>query len=253
LEQAKFGMASANIQSEIQRRADQTRLEGEKPPKQAPGHYFVDDQGKATYAGAQTPTVATPVIGAQGPTKPPKVAVGKSPKEPSMQERAAAGDYHVALSDHTALVRLEANPGTMQEVAKFMAIPAFGKLVPWGLSGGVTELIRKARTAGLSASAQEYLKRLYDYASLVGPTRYGRQFRNEVLLEQVWSDFGAGQLGITPQGIQATQSNRLNGVRALQAKAGTKALEAVAPVFPTDTTPPAPTGGINKRFDPRQP
>src|SRR5205823_10678696 len=60
LEQAKVGMASANIQSEIQRRADQTRIEGQKPPKQAPGHYFVADDGTVTYAPADKPTTATP-------------------------------------------------------------------------------------------------------------------------------------------------------------------------------------------------
>jgi hypothetical protein len=188
-------------------------------------------------AGAPATTQAVPDVG----------------KPVTQVERKAAGDAQVAQSDHDALAQLEGDPSVLREVAAFIAVPAVGKLVPGSAGGAISNIIRSARSAGLSERAQAYLKRLYDYASLVGPSRYGRRFGSEILLEQLWNEYGAGQFGIAGGGIAATHANRLNGIRALRAQAGKRAQTTVASEFPQDSSAAAvPPAAIDPRFDPRK-
>jgi hypothetical protein len=164
------------------------------------------------------------------------VKPAKPGKPPSLQERKAAGEAQASKAAHGELTKIEnMNPRALAEVARFVATPTIGKLVP-GIGSGIEGVLRQARTAGLSNDAQTYIKRLYDFASLAGPSRYGRNFRSEVLLQQIWSDFGAGQIGVGAGGIGATQRNRENAIRIMEASGGEQAAQDVAPLFPQDPT-----------------
>lgn len=167
----------------------------------------------------------------------------------------AAGAALAAMSADADMRAIENSPNgarTMNEVASFIALPAVGRFVPGSPGVAFEELTRNARWGGLSQDAKRYLKRMYDFTSLAGPVRYGRQFRNNVLLNQIWADFGAGQYGAGGADINATQRNRTNAIGQFQAEAGPAALTQAGQYFqPSSSTLEAPSDGINRRFDPR--
>lgn len=160
------------------------------------------------------------------------------------KQRESAGNGVAAQSADQDLRQIEnTNRPALGEVARWIATPSIGRLVP-GIGVGIQDILRQARSAGLSDPAQTYLKRMFDFASLAGPARYGRRFGSEIALQQIWSDFGAGQLGVGAGGIGATQKNRENAVRAIRTAAGESAWKEAQGV-PTDRA--APSGPANQR------
>jgi hypothetical protein len=160
------------------------------------------------------------------------------------KQRQSAGDGMAAQSADLDLRQLEnTNKPAIAEVARWVATPAIGHLIPGSPGTAFTDILRQTRSAGLSDPANAYLKRMFDFASLAGPARYGRRFGSEIALQQIWNDFGAGQLGIGVGGIGATQKNRQNAVRAIRTAAGEPAWKEAQQV----PTGGAPSGGPPNR------
>lgn len=148
-------------------------------------------------------------------------------------ERVFAGTGQAAQSAHHDLTQFESeNPQALNEIAKAISLPNFGHLIP-GMGSNVSRVLQAFRLQGASPQAQAYLKRMFDFAGVVGPKRYGlRGMQNEVTLQQLWTDFGAGQFGLTREGIAAAQKNRENAVNQLQESAGPRAWDQSQSIFP---------------------
>lgn len=195
----------------------------------------VNEDGSVSWIPKAPPSARGGQPGIQGAPVSPKI----TPKQ-----RESAGNGMAAQSADRDLRQIEnANKSAIAEVARWVATPAIGRLVP-GIGGGIENVLRQARSAGLSDPAFSYLKRMFDFASLAGPARYGRRFGSEIALQQIWNDFGAGQLGIGAGGIGATQKNRQNAVRAIRTAAGESAWKE-AQTVPTDAGTPG--GPPNRR------
>lgn len=172
-------------------------------------------------------------------------AVPGAAKPLNVAERTLSGKGLAAKSAHDDLQSIEDNhPEVAQEVAKAIALPNLGRLtfIP-GTGEGISQALQSFRLAGASPQAQVYLKRMFDFVGVVGPSRYGiRGMQNERTLQQLWTDFGLGQFGLSHQGVLAAQKNRLNGVNQLQESAGPRAWDQGQSVFgdnqPLPTNPP---------------
>jgi hypothetical protein len=225
---------------------------------QKPLGYHIEfaDDGTGKQTGKWVPDAPPPGT----PTGPSGVAtvpgLTRTPLERiTPKQRESAGNGIAAQSADQDLRTIEnANPTAIGEVARWVAAPSIGRLVP-GIGGGIENVLRQARSAGLSDPAFTYLKRMFDFASIAGPARYGRRFGSEIALQQIWNDFGAGQIGIGQGGVAATQKNRGNAVRAIRTAAGEPAW-AEAQLVPetgggtgASLTPPP---SVNPRFDPRK-
>lgn len=215
-----------------------------------------ENRGQVVYSADGTGYVVRPnQPGGGGPEE----IGGNIGKPLAMNERNMAGAAQAALSAHRDLINWERNhPQALDEIARAISLPNFGHMVP-GLGSGISRVLQSFRLAGASPDAQAYLKRMFDFAGIVGPKRYGlRGMQSEVTLQQLWTDFGAGQFGLTPQGIEAAERNRENAILQEEESAGPRAMDQARGVFPQDqaplgnsvpTTQPKPS--VNPRFDPR--
>lgn len=203
----------------------------------------VNDDGTVSWIAKKPPSAGQ--TGVRGAPVQPKI---------SEKQRADAGDAIAMQSAHADLSQMEnTNTGAVGEVARWVATPSIGRLIPGSVGAGVVDILRQARSAGLSDPAQAYLKRMFDFSSLAGPARYGRRFGSEIALQQIWNDFGAAQLGVGQEGIRATQKNRANAVRSRRTAAGESAWnEAQRVPMEEGGESPMPPPRINPRFDPRQ-
>lgn len=170
--------------------------------------------------------------GANNPAAAPVPGAGKPL---GTAERVFAGSGQAALSAHKDLVQYEqTHPQALDEIAKAISLPNIGHLIP-GMGSNVSRVLQAFRLQGMSPEAQAYLKRMFDFAGIVGPKRYGlRGMQNEVTLQQLWTDFGAGQFGLTREGIMAAEKNRENAVNQLEESAGPRAWGQSQGVFPQD-------------------
>jgi hypothetical protein len=174
-------------------------------------------------------------------------AVEGAAKPTSGPDRTMAAKAQVAKDDHLALNQYEiGHPETMNEIAKAIAIPSIAHLAV-GLIPGVgqpmEDVMQSMRLSGASPEAQAYLKRMFDFATTVGPTRYGlRGMSTPHTLQQLWTDFGAGQFDLSQTGIRAAQRNRENAIHQMETSAGPHAMGQSSDVFPTpSSTEPAPS------------
>lgn len=164
-------------------------------------------------------------------------------KQPTGAERAMAGAGAPAKQDHQLLTRLENVGGSdmMNEVAKIISLPNIGRLLPFSSGDAAERILQQFRLMGASPEAQQYVKAMFDFAGIVGPKRYGlRGMQSTLTLQQLWTDFGAGQFGLTPEGgIHQAQANRARAIMQLEISAGPTAWaqgQEVAGQMPTDTT-----------------
>lgn len=168
----------------------------------------------------------------------------------NVAERTLSGKGLAAKSAHTDLQSIEdEHPEVAQEVAKAVALPNFGRLtfIP-GTGEGISQALQSFRLAGASPTAQQYLKRMFDFVGTAGPSRYGlRGMQNERTLQQLWTDFGLGQFGLSHQGILAAQKNRLNAVLQMQESAGPRAWDQGQGVFDAGT-PKASNGPVTSKY-----
>lgn len=150
-------------------------------------------------------------------------------------DRKAAGAGQAALSAKNDMQHImRNNPEVAAEIAKALTLPNIGRLsfIP-GTGDGVQQILDSFRFAGVSPQAQVFLKRMFDFTGIVGPTRYGlRGMQNPRTLMQLWSDFGLGQFGLTHEGIQAAMRNQDNAVNQLQEMSGPNAWSQAQGVFP---------------------
>jgi hypothetical protein len=201
------------------------------------------DRGQLAYDPTGAGVLIHPNQPAGGTPQPVGGGVGK-PLSPN--ERVFAGAGQAAQSAHHDLTQFEqTHPEALNEIAKAISLPNFGHVVP-GMGANISRVLQSFRLQGASPEAQAYLKRMFDFAGVVGPKRYGlRGMQNEVTLQQLWTDFGAGQFGLTREGIAAAQKNRANAVNQLEESAGPRAWDQSQNVFPQGQDAPV-TTPVNK-------
>lgn len=197
------------------------------------GQITTDVNGNSVLVNPNQPGGGTPIpLGTNPGTG---VPLGKPT---TSTDRNMAGAGQAALSAHQDLMNYEQNPHIRNEIAKAIALPNIGRIVPFAPGEGLSRMLQSFRLAGVSPEAQAYLKRMFDFAGIIGPKRYGlRGMQSEVTLQQLWTDFGLGQFDLSDQGVQAAERNRENSIRQMQEAAGPNAWSQSQNVFPQTQSP----------------